>query len=61
MPAPKPISAGETLRQAADRLYMLAERADTPTRTLDARQRLHNDIETVAGDVRAVVRGRGFK
>lgn len=61
MAAPQPRTAGERLRLAADRLYALAERAETPSRSLVAAQLLHDDIETVAGDVRAVVRGRGFR
>lgn len=55
-----PRTMGESLRLAADRLYALAERADTPTRALSARQQLHDDIEVVASDVRASVRGRSF-
>jgi hypothetical protein len=58
MPAPKPLTAGERLRTAADQLMDLAERADIPPLSLSARQQLHDDIEIVAGDVRAVVRGR---
>lgn len=61
MAAPTPRTAGESLRNAADRLYALAERFDTPQRSLIDVQRLHDDTETVAGDVRAVVRGRGFR
>lgn len=60
MAAPKPRTAGQRLRDAAERLYLLAERADTPQRSLTAVQLLHNEIEEVAGDVRAVVRGRAF-
>ncbi len=58
MAAPKPQSEGERLRHAGERLLDLADRWDTPTRSLAARQRLHDDVETVAGDVRSVVRGR---
>jgi hypothetical protein len=58
MPAPKSRTAGERLRHAAEQLYVLAERADTPQRGIAAVQQLHDEIETVAGDVRAVVRGR---
>jgi hypothetical protein len=61
LPAPKPLTAGERLRSAADQLYMLAERSDTPQGSLVAVQVLQDDIETVAGDIRAVVRGRGFR
>ena len=61
MPAPKRPSAGERLRVAADQLYALAERADTPPQSLVAVQALQDQIETVAGDVRSVVRGRGFR
>ena len=61
MGVPKTRTAGEQLRHAADELYALAERADTPQRGISALQCLHHDIETVAGNVRAVVRGRGFR
>jgi hypothetical protein len=57
MAAPKPMSAGDCLRRAGERLMDLADRWDTPTRSLSARQTLHDDVETVAADVRAVVRG----
>jgi len=57
MAAPKHRTPGERLRDAADRLYGVAERADTPQRSLVAVQMLHDEIETIAGDVRAVVRG----
>lgn len=60
MAAPKRQTTGARLRAAADELYLLAERAETPARDLVSVQRLHNDIETVAGEVRAVVRGRPF-
>ena len=60
MAAPKPRTAGERLRRAAEQLHDLADRADTPQRTLTAVQLLHDEIETVAGEVRAVVRGRAF-
>ena len=46
------------MRDAADRLYALAELADLPQRgTLDT-QLLHDGIEIVAGDLRTSVRGR---
>ncbi len=61
MPAPTSLTAGQKLRVAADQLYELAERADTPSRSLVAVQMLHDAIETVAIDVRAVVRGRGHR
>lgn len=48
---------GERLRDVADRLYALSERWDTETRSLSARQQLHEDTEQAAGDVRALVRG----
>jgi len=57
MAAPKPRTAGQRLRQAAEQLLDLADRADTPQRIIAAVQQLHDEIETVAGDVRAVVRG----
>lgn len=60
MAAPKTRTMGDSLRVAADQLYELAERADTPSpRTIDV-QILHDAIETVAGNVRATVRGRPF-
>lgn len=55
-----PPTAGQRLRRAAEQLLDLADRAETPQRSLTAVEMLHNEIETVAGDVRAVVRGRGF-
>lgn len=57
MAAPQPRSGGDALRLAADRLYALAERHDTPQRCIAERQKLHDAIEGVAADVRAVVRG----
>jgi hypothetical protein len=57
MAAPKQRTPGERLRDAADRLYAVAERADIPQRSLVGVQMLHDEIETIAGDVRAVVRG----
>ncbi len=60
MAATKPRTSAEKLRNAADQLYMLAERYETPQRDLVALQRLHDDTETVAGDVRAIVRGLSF-
>lgn len=58
MAAPMARTAGERLRLAADRLYALAERWETPQRSLTVVQQLHDETETVAGDIRAVVRGR---
>jgi hypothetical protein len=58
MPAPKPRTLGDTLRDARDRFDYLAELADIETRSISVRQQLHDDIETVVGDVRASVRGR---
>ena len=60
MPAPQPCTSGERLRHAAEQLLDLADRFDTPQRSLTGLQRLHDETETVAGDVRAVVRGRAF-
>ncbi len=59
MAATKPRALADELRVAADRLYVLAERAETPARGITARQQLHDDIEILAGHVRASVRGRG--
>lgn len=61
MAAPKTLTQGDRLRIAAEQLLDLADRSDTPSPSLIALQTLHDDIETVAGDVRAVVRGRGFR
>jgi len=58
MPAPKPLTMGQRLRHAAEQLIDLADLADLDHRSLPATQQLHDGIETVAGDVRAVVRGR---
>lgn len=60
MAAPQPRTAGAKLRAAADRLMELADRWDTEQRGLTAVQMLHDDTEAVAGEIRAVVRGRGF-
>ena len=60
MAAPRTRTLGEQLRHEADVLYELAERADVDPRGIDHRSRLHHDIETVAGNVRATIRGRGF-
>jgi hypothetical protein len=49
----------ERLRNAADQLYAIADRAETPAWGIAALQDLHDDIETVADYVRASVRGRG--
>lgn len=61
MPAPKSLTEGELLRRLGEELIYYGEQWDTPTRSLVVRQRLHNDVETVASDVRAVVRGRGAR
>ena len=61
MAAPKPLTAGDRLRIAAEQLLDLADRFDTQQPSLLALQHLHDDTEAVAGDVRAVVRGRGFR
>ncbi len=61
MAAPKPLTPGDRLRIAAEQLLDIADRFDTPGHSLVQRQVLHDDTETVAGDVRAVVRGRGFR
>ncbi|MEG3169229.1 hypothetical protein U1737_13630 [Sphingomonas sp. LB3N6] len=61
MAAPQARSVAEQLRDAGDQLYRLADLAETPQRDHSASDRLRDEIETVAGDVRAVVRGRGFR
>jgi hypothetical protein len=61
MAAPKNRTLGELLRHEADVLYDLAERADTPMSGIRPRAVLHDEIEAVAGNVRATVRGRGFR
>jgi hypothetical protein len=58
MAAPQVRTAGARLRASAEQLLDLADRADTPQRSIKAVQQLHDEIETVAGEVRAVVRGR---
>lgn len=59
MAAPRPQSEGDRLRHAGERLIDAGDRWDTETRSLAARQRLHDDVEMAAADARAVVRGRG--
>lgn len=55
----KPLSEGDRLRRAGESLIDAGDRWDAETRSLAARQRLHDDVETAAADARAVVRGRG--
>lgn len=57
MAAPQPRTVAEQLRDAGDQLYRLADLEETPQRGNTARERLRDEIETVAGDVRAIVRG----
>jgi len=61
MAAPQPRTVAEQLRDAGDQLYRLADLAETPQRAHLVADRLRDEIETVAGDVRAIVRGRGFR
>ena len=57
MAAPQP-TLGSRLRHAAEKLYDLADRADTPRSSIAVTEQLHEEIEIIAGDVRASVRGR---
>jgi hypothetical protein len=61
MAAPQPRTVAEQLRDAGDQLFRLADLAETPQRAHSVADRLRDEIETVAGDVRAIVRGRGFR
>ncbi len=61
MAAPQTRTVAEQLRDAGDQLFLLADLAETPQRAHSAVDRLRDEIETVAGDVRAIVRGRGFR
>lgn len=61
MAAPQARSVAEQLRNAGDQLYRLADLEETPQRISSDRSFLRDEIETVAGDVRAIVRGRGFR
>ncbi len=61
MAAPQPRTVAEQLRDAGDQLFRLADLAETPHRAHSVADRLRDEIETVAGDVRAIVRGRGFR
>ena len=61
MAAPQPRTVAEQLRDAGDQLFRLADLAETPQRAHSVADRLRDVIETVAGDVRAFVRGRGFR
>ena len=54
--APQP-TLGSRLRHAAELLYDLADRADTPRPSIRATEQLHDEIESVAGTVRATIRG----
>ncbi len=57
MAAPKTPSRADILRRAGEALIDAADRIDAPSRTVSARQQLHDEIETAAADARAVVRG----
>ena len=61
MAAPQARTAAEQLRDAGDQLYRLADLAETPQRAHSSADRLRDEIENVAGDVRSIVRGRGFR
>jgi hypothetical protein len=61
MAASQPRTVAEQLRDAGDQLYRLADLAETPKRVHSIADRLRDEIETVAGDVRSIVRGRGFR
>jgi hypothetical protein len=61
MAAPQTRTVAEQLRDAGDQLFLLADLAETPQRAHSAGDRLRDEIETVAGNVRAIVRGRGFR
>ncbi len=54
-------SVAEQLRDAGDQLFRLADLAETPRSAHSATDSLRDEIETVAGDVRSIVRGRGFR
>ncbi len=57
MAAPAAQPRGNVLRRAAERLLDLADRLDTPANSLKRVEQLHDDIETTAAEIRAVVRG----
>ncbi len=59
MAAPKPLTEGDRLRHAGERLIDAGDRWDIETRSIAVRQRLHDDVETAVADARAVVRGSG--
>ena len=61
MAAPKPLSEGDRLRHAGERLIDAGDRWDIETRSIAVRQRLHDDVETAVADARAVVRGSGTR
>lgn len=62
MAAPQPPrTLADQLREQGDQLYRLADLDETPQRDHGAaRERIRDGIETVAGEVRSLARGRGF-
>ncbi len=61
MAAPQPRTLADQLRDHGDQLYRLADLAETPQSVHSSVDRLRDEIESVAGDVRSIVRGRGFR
>ena len=53
-----PPTAAEKLRLLADTLLDLADRHEVPSQTTTRAEQLIGEVEQVAEDVRAVVRGR---
>lgn len=58
MAASSPRTAADRLRQQADVLLTLADQFESPSRSTARAERLIAEVEQVATDVRAVVRGR---
>ena len=58
MPATKPRTAADRLREQADILLDLADRYDQPSRSLVRAEQLIGAVEQAAADIRAVARGR---
>lgn len=58
--APAP-TTGQRLCAMADQLYALGDAYDATERDSDARRRANDLLEELAGEVRSVPRGRGFR
>lgn len=55
----QPLSPADRIERLAGDLHALAFDMREPSRSTERAERIINEAERIAGDVRAVVRGRG--